>query len=121
MLSNSNLTNEHWIIVAVGYIIVFASLCLLYLVFENLPVLLTLAGKKQGKQKNMPEEPKVQSNLPSPVSGDEIAAISAAIFLFKEELHDEETAVITIRKITKKYSPWSSKIYNVINGLNKRF
>ena len=33
----------------------------------------------------------------------------------RKELHDEETAILTIKKVGKSYSPWNSKIYNVIN------
>ncbi len=45
---------------------------------------------------------------------DEIAvAISAAIHLFTQEVHDSENYVLTINRIQKPYSPWSSKIYGL--------
>lgn len=49
------------------------------------------------------------------LSVDESAAIAMAIHLYYAEIHDEENAVITIKKVEKRYSPWSSKIYSVSN------
>ena len=48
-------------------------------------------------------------------SGD-IAAIAMALHLFYDEVHDNESNVITIKRIERRYSPWSSKIYGVINN-----
>jgi len=45
------------------------------------------------------------------ISGEESAAISMALYIFNE-LHDEESNIITIKKIERAYSPWSSKVYN---------
>lgn len=120
MFSNNNLSSEHLTTVAVGLIIVFSSLTILYLVFQNLPKLLTINFKKliPAKEKKADKGMEIR---PGTITMDETAAISAAIFLFIAELHDEENTVLTIRKMSKKYSPWNSKIYNVINGLNKRF
>lgn len=45
---------------------------------------------------------------------DEIAvAIASAIHLFTQEVHDSENYVLTINRIQKPYSPWSSKIYGL--------
>jgi glutaconyl-CoA/methylmalonyl-CoA decarboxylase subunit delta len=119
-----NITDDHLIIVVVGYVIVFLSLFLLWLVFYNLPKILQIRWDKisglfkgNGQQ---PKENEIEIKAAS-ITGEETAAISAAIFMFIEQLHDEEHTVLTIHKISKRYSPWSSKIYNVINGLNKRF
>lgn len=45
-------------------------------------------------------------------SGEEIAAIAMALY---EHLnaHDKEDAILTINKVKKAYSPWSSKIYTL--------
>ncbi|HSD63250.1 MAG TPA: hypothetical protein VLB50_05600, partial [Ignavibacteriaceae bacterium] len=47
------------------------------------------------------------------VSGEINAAISAALYLYFEEVHDTENTVLTIKKVQKNYSPWSSKIYGL--------
>ena len=45
-------------------------------------------------------------------SGEEIAAIAMALY---EHLnaHDKEDTILTINKVKKAYSPWSSKIYTL--------
>lgn len=54
----------------------------------------------------MPEEPE---DIPGEVN----AAIALALHLFRNQLHDMEDTVITIKKVSKAYSPWSSKIYGL--------
>jgi len=49
------------------------------------------------------------------VPADTNAAIAMAIYLYNSELHDEESNVITINKVSRVYSPWSSKLHNMIN------
>jgi len=49
------------------------------------------------------------------LSGD-IVAIAMALHQFYDEVHDDESNVITIKRIERRYSPWSSKIYGVINN-----
>ncbi|MDR1585154.1 MAG: OadG family protein [Prevotellaceae bacterium] len=52
------------------------------------------------------------------ISEDDLAAISTAIFLYFDEIHDKESNIITIKRIERRYSPWNSKIYG-ITPLNK--
>jgi glutaconyl-CoA/methylmalonyl-CoA decarboxylase subunit delta len=103
-------------ITIIGFLMVFAVLIALWLVFRYLQVLLNFLTKRklisEGKYFLFP-------NRELNVTGEVNAAISTAIFLYLEELHDEEETVITIKKVSKNYSPWSSKIYNVSNRLNK--
>ena len=47
----------------------------------------------------------------------DIAAIAMALHMFYEEAHDNESNVITIKRIERRYSPWSSKIYGIINQI----
>ena len=44
---------------------------------------------------------------------EEVAAMAVAIFMNRSESHDRESAKLTIQKISKRYSPWSSKIYGM--------
>ncbi len=44
---------------------------------------------------------------------EEIAAIAAALRLFRGELHDRESEVLTIMSIKRSYSPWNSKIHGL--------
>ena len=52
------------------------------------------------------------SNIGS-VSDEEAAAIALAIHMYKIELHDMESLTITLKKVSRIYSPWSSKIYTL--------
>lgn len=45
---------------------------------------------------------------------EERAAIAMAMHLYFNA-HDEEPHVITIEEVERRYSPWSSKIYNMRN------
>jgi len=110
--------NSFAIIVAiVGYLTVFGSLVLLYLIFFNIPKLYKIqlrnALKKKGKCRKEGEECCVD------ISGQTSAAIAMALHLYFNELHDQEDMVMTIKKVSKRYSPWNSKIYG-LNNINYR-
>ena len=48
------------------------------------------------------------------ISDQEIAAaIITALKLYKSNLHDQESEIITINRIARAYSPWSSKIHGL--------
>ena len=48
------------------------------------------------------------------ISDQEIAAaIMTALKLYKSNLHDQESEMITIHRIARAYSPWSSKIHGL--------
>lgn len=42
-----------------------------------------------------------------------IAAIAFALKLYKADLHDKESEVITLNSVARAYSPWSSKIHGL--------
>lgn len=50
---------------------------------------------------------------PSQTSGEIYAAIAAAIYMYDEELHDDENTVITIEKVERTWTPWNAKYYNM--------
>ena len=47
------------------------------------------------------------------LSGEVNAAIVMALYLYSNELHDQEDPIITMTKVSRTYSPWSSKIYGL--------
>lgn len=102
----------------IGYVIVLSALVFLFFVYQLIPKALDFyaqaklrrAGKKEIADKGTLE-----------ISGDVNAAISMAIYLCMNERHDEESGKITAKKVSKRYSPWSSKIYTIQGGLNSRF
>lgn len=66
------------------------------------------------RNKESDEGPEIES-----ISGEVTAAISAALYLYMNEQHDDESGKITIKEVSRKYSPWSSKIYGMRQPLNK--
>jgi len=116
----SRITSEYTTLAFVGYVIVFVALISLYFVFQYIPVLLSYFTKRQLKRalKRKGVQEKVNDIA---ITGEVSAAISIALHLFFNELHDDEKTILTIKKISKRYSPWSSKIYNATKGLNRRF
>jgi glutaconyl-CoA/methylmalonyl-CoA decarboxylase subunit delta len=94
----------------VGFSIVFFSLALLVLVFSRLPKLLNIKFKKVKRKKHKQEETTEDDYI---IEGNVTAAISLALHLYFNEMHDDESNIVTIKKVKKAYSPWSSKIYTV--------
>ena len=117
----SRITSDYTTLAFVGYIIVFIALISLYFVFQYIPVLLNFITKRRLKAKlrKQGQDEVIIDDLT--ISGEVSAAISTALHLFFSEMHDDEKTVLTIKKISSRYSPWSSKIYNVTKGLNRRF
>lgn len=97
-------------IAIVGWLIVFAALVLLVIVFNQVPKLIYYNTRKKLREKTKQE---IISDDDLHISGDVSAAISMALYMFFDEMHDEESNVITIERVKKTYSPWSSKIYGL--------
>jgi glutaconyl-CoA/methylmalonyl-CoA decarboxylase subunit delta len=100
------------IIVVVGYSVVFAALIILYLVFKYL---LPLIFRIKLYHRAAREGRAIDENERHEMSGEVNAAIATAIYLYFNEQHDYESNIITIRKVSRNYSPWNSKIYNMRN------
>lgn len=91
----------------VAMTVVFLSLLILYILFKNIAKLFAFDFRnKVAKQ----ETPIIKDSSATLELG---AAVAMAIQLFQQELHDHETALLTIKKINRSYSPWSSKIYSM--------
>ncbi len=105
----SAITKEQMIFAVFGYVTVIGSLFLLFILFSLIPAMRRRKQKKLVRTQGLPE------SAAAVVPGEVSAAIALALSLYLEELHDQETAILTIKKAAKNYSPWNSKIYNVIN------
>lgn len=93
----------------IGYAIVFIALLLLYISFYNLTKLLSGNIRKLLKKQGQAVDKKNTAEL----SGEVNAAIAASLYLYYNELHDQENTVLTINRVSRAYSPWSSKIYSL--------
>jgi Na+-transporting methylmalonyl-CoA/oxaloacetate decarboxylase gamma subunit len=93
----------------IGYAVVFIALLLLYLLFFNVAKVLQLNVKRLLRKEGKIIEKKEYIS----VSGEVNAAIAMALHLYYSEMHDKEDTVLTINKVSRNYSPWSSKIYGL--------
>ncbi len=105
----SKIFGDGMIISILGYIIVFAALLLLYLFLVNMKTILHFNLRK--RLRSIGHKSAEQKDLSIP--GEITAVISTAIYLHFAEIHDEENTIITIKKVQRPYSPWSSKLHGM--------
>ncbi len=112
----SNITSDNLILTVLGYTIVFLALLFLFITFLNVTKLLNYKIKKKLQSTGKEETESKIIDL----SGEVAAAISTALLLHFREVHDFENTIITMKKVQKPYSPWSSKIYGLRQYPGKR-
>ena len=110
-----NIGSEGIIISILGYTIVFIALVFLFLLFSYLTKFLHFHNRRKLRAAG---HQAAEKDLHIP--GEITAAISTAIILHFREVHDFEDTVITIKKVQKTYSPWSSKIYGLRQTPNRK-
>ncbi|MGC9330414.1 MAG: OadG family protein [Bacteroidales bacterium] len=115
-LDFSNIDVTAWTIFIVGWTIIFISLISLSLIFRAMPKILSIGGIL--KKRKLKKETQLEKENGKPddgeISGEITAAIGYALNLYFAELHDDEERVLTVVHKSRKYSPWNSKIYNVM-------
>ena len=105
-----------WIVTLSGFLIVITAVVILFFIFTGVYKVINANWKKTPKEESKKVE-KVTKGTAIDANGDIIAAIGLALSL-SMEVHDNEPDEITITRIQRRYSPWSSKIYG-LNGLSK--
>jgi len=92
--------------------VVFLSLLIMY---QLLALVSKLVNRKYTffKKKDHSAQDEVVSGPKIPVSGEINAAIAMALHLYRAKLHDMESFRLTINRVSRSYSPWSSKIYSL--------
>jgi len=107
--------------IAIAMGVVFFALAALYLLFRLTARLLKMDIKKQllarsaTRAKAGVSATSGEDHKGLEITGEINAAIAMTLYLYTSELHDAENTVLTINKVSRTYSPWSSKIY----GLNR--
>jgi len=104
---------EGLVLTVVGYSIVFSALVVLYFVFFQISKLLNMQLKLKLRRQGKLDQAAEGKGL-SIIPGEVAAAISMALYISRQ-LHDEESNILTIKKVSRVYSPWSSKIYGLRN------
>jgi len=100
----------------IGYLIVLFALTFLFLIYTLIPKVIKFVTNQYLRKKADVADDECSEKL---VTGEVSAAISAALFLYLNEQHDAESGKITIKEVSRKYSPWSSKIYGMRQPLTK--
>ncbi|MDR1406022.1 MAG: lamin tail domain-containing protein [Prevotellaceae bacterium] len=105
--------DPYGIIMAItAMLVVFVALIMLYAVFKQIGRASINSGRRKAEKAGIaPHAVAVAQDAP----GEVYAAIAAALHLYiqQEEAHDTENTILTINKVTRTYSPWSSKIYGL--------
>lgn len=96
----------------IGMLIVFCSLWMLYILFFNISRL--LQKRNRPKVDTVSQSP-ITLEASNAVSSEVAAAIGIALQLYFDEQHDNEKAILTIQRVARSYSPWSSKLYGLRN------
>jgi Na+-transporting methylmalonyl-CoA/oxaloacetate decarboxylase gamma subunit len=91
--------------------VVFIGLLLLFLSFKYIGSLAVGISKRRAQRASGADNG--SSGSEALESGEIITAISMALFEVDEDMHDLENTVLTIHKVARNYSPWSSKIYGL--------
>ena len=100
-------------VVLIGMLVVFTALIGIYSIVRYvLPAVLRFQLKKAAKVSGKRVE-EIRESVPADMN----AAIAMALYMYYSEIHDEESNVITRNRVSRTYSPWSSKLYNM-RGFN---
>lgn len=92
--------------------VVFSALAMLYFIYKNIGNFFIRKARK-AKLKDLKEIRSQDEGDEESMSGEVNAAIAMALYLYQSELHDHENTVLTIQKVSRNYSPWSSKIHTL--------
>lgn len=107
--------NDSWggAITLIAMLIVVGALIVLSIffgVFGKISEKLLSKNKAKAQGKNPADVDDHDEHLDS---GEAIAAIAMALSEHFNDNHDMESAILTIRRLRRAYSPWNSKIYNI--------
>ena len=106
---------------AVAVSVVFLALICIALIISGSGKLIA-SSEERGKRKETAKKERSIKPVANGSSHEEevFAAIGAAIYLYNEELHDEEDTFITIQKVKRDWTPWNAKYYNMNQYFNRR-
>ena len=106
---------EMLLMAGIGFALVFLVLVLLIFIMKGMGVAFTRQKKAEKAAKAAAAGIAVaDEDHHEAISDEEIAAaIITALKLYKSNLHDQESEMLTIHRITRAYSPWSSKIHGL--------
>lgn len=99
--------------------VVFCGLILLYVCFQYVGKISVRIGQNRLEKLKAKHSERLQ-HAEGAFSGEVVAAISMALHEMQNDVHDVEDTVLTITRVKRSYSPWSSKIYTLRETPHKR-
>ena len=95
-------------------VVVFAGLILLYIFFKFIgKASVRLRTDRAMKAKGITDREEAKEKMLGHAPGEVYAAIAMAMHEMQSDVHDVEETVLTITRVKRSYSPWSSKIYTL--------
>ena len=94
--------------------VVFVGLILLYISFKTIGrISVNLSKRNAMKVKGITDKKEAKEKQLGEVPGEVYAAIGMALHEMQNDVHDMEETILTITRVKRTYSPWSSKIYTL--------
>ena len=101
--------------------VVFTGLILLYISFRIIgKIAVKLRKRNAMKVHNITDKQEAKERRLGEAPGDVIAAIAMALHEAQGSDHDVEETILTISRVKRSYSPWSSKIYTLRENPHKK-
>jgi len=92
--------------------VVFIGLAMLYLIFKCVSKLMAAIKNRTTRKAAAAVAEKSEAHQ-RPAAGEVYAAIAVALHQYNREMAENELHILTINRVAKTYSPWSSKIYGL--------
>lgn len=94
--------------------VVFCGLLLLFISFKIVgKISVSLSARNAMRVKGITDKQEAKEKQLGQAPGEVFAAIAMAMHEFQSDVHDVEDTVLTITRVKRSYSPWSSKIYTL--------
>ena len=101
--------------------VVFCGLILLFIAFKIVgKASVSLSKRNAMKAKGITDKQEAKEKKLGEAPGEIFAAIAMAMHEMQSDVHDVEDTVLTITRVKRSYSPWSSKIYTLRETPNKK-
>lgn len=101
--------------------VVFIGLLLLFVLFKIVgKISVNLSKRNAMKVKGITDKKEAKEKKLGEAPGEVFAAIAMAMHEMQSDVHDVEETVLTITRVKRSYSPWSSKIYTLRETPHKK-
>ena len=101
--------------------VVFIGLILLYISFRFIgKASVALSRRRAMAVKGITDKQEAKEKKLGEAHGEVFAAIAMAMYEMQSDVHDVEDTVLTITRVKRSYSPWSSKIYTLRETPHKK-